>query len=212
MVPAISVVIASFGVREASWAGLRSCLEALAKQDGAESIEVVLCEMPELHGEVPEDIRDLVPGLRVIKCASTDLLARKTWGAQHARAPILAFLDADCLPQADWLRSLLETFQYYPEVAVVSGGATRWLSLWRRKAGTARQSAHNNVAFRREAYLDCPFPERVGISKAVRLQSAALRRARYLLWVEPKMNAVLDRRGGRASVGAQVEYSTAVTR
>ncbi len=209
--PVVSVIVAGFGVREASWDRLRSCLQAVAAQDIAEPVEVVLCEMPELHGEVPEDIQDTLPGLRILRCATGDPCVRKTLAAQNATAPIVAFLDADCMPQAGWLRSILDTFRYYPEVAVVSGQMAGEKIGWLRSLWPVPTTAGNNVAFRREAYLDCPFPEGSG-ANAVRLQSVALRRARYVLRMEPAMLLMRDRRGLPQAASVQVGYSTVATR
>ena len=196
MKPALSVVVADFGMRPASEGSLRGCLQALAAQDTSDFIEVMLCEMPEICRELTEKIRDIVPGLQIVPCPDKDRWARKTVGARKASAPILAFVDADYLPKPSWARSILDTFQYYPEVAVVSGRIAserpnwflRFLPDW-RKAGLCRRSAGNNIAFRREAYLDCPFPEGTG-ADAVRLQTEALRRAHYVLWTEPNMLAI----------------------
>jgi hypothetical protein len=63
------------------------------------------------------------------------------------------------------------------------------------------------VAFRREAYLDCPFP--IGSGKqGVALQSASMRRARYVLWEEPSMKVIVDRRGLKQAA-VQPHYSPA---
>jgi hypothetical protein len=175
-------------------------------------VEVVLVEAAGLSGQVSDDIRDIILNLKVVECASSDPWVRKSAGLQHAAAPIVAFMDADCMPQVGWLQAALETFEYYPEVAVVRGlGELNWLGrllAGSSEAGPVRSTAANNVAFRREAYLDCPFPEGSG-TKAVALQSAAMRRARYVLWVEPAMQVIRDRRGLKQALGTQVDYSTA---
>jgi len=208
--PAASIVVSGFGVREASWSRLRSCLEAVARQ--AIPVEVVLVGAAGLHGEVSEDIRDILPGLTLVPCDSADPCVRKTVGVQHATAPIVVFVDADCLPGSGWLQAVLDTFQYYPEVAAVRGadenGWLRWLLPKQGSAGEVRTTAASNVAFRREAYLDCPFPASSG-TKAVALQSAAMRRARYVLWAEPAMQVIRDRRGLKQTMGVQPDYSTA---
>jgi hypothetical protein len=134
----------------------------------------------------------------------------------------VALLDADCMPQAGWLSSVLETFRYYPEVAAVHGRMAGESGGWLRRflhgpdavhGGPARYTADNNVAFRREAYLEYPLPAGSG-SRAVKIQTAAMLRAHYVLWAEPAMQVLLDRRGVRASAGsaAAVESTVAVSR
>ncbi|MEO5922914.1 MAG: glycosyltransferase family 2 protein [Bryobacteraceae bacterium] len=217
MTPTVSIVISGFGSRGASWDRLRNCLRAVAAQDVAGQVEVVLLDMPELNRELPGDIRDLIPQLRQVSCASVDPWVRKSAGARSATAPILVFLDADCVPEDGWLSSMIETFRFYPEVAVVRGcveeDGLNWRRLVpeRRVAGPTAATAENNIAFRRDAYLDCPFLEGSGVD-AVRYQTAALRRAHYVLWAEPRMQASRERIPRKLPIGVRIRYSTAASR
>lgn len=222
MNPAISIVISSFGTRAATWDRVRDCLQAIAAQD-ISGVEVVLCKMPELPGEVPSDLQDIVPTLRVMGGSSPDAHARKTLGVRAAAAPIVALIDADCMPRRGWVQTVLETFAFYPEVAMVQGrmsgenggfaGSVRrfFAGPEPKVAGPAKYTATNNVAFRREAYLEYPLPEGSG-SDAVRIQTAAMLRAHYVLWQEPAMVALRDRRGLATAAGVAAEHSTAIAR
>ena len=219
MVPALSVVIGGFGSREATWDRVRDCLQAIAAQD-AGPVEVVLCRIPELPGEAPADLSDIVPNLKILGGMVADEHARKTLGVRAASAPVVALMDADCMPQAGWMANILETFSFYPEVAVVQGrmkGAKRsWLKSFfagpdPKTAGPAKFTATKNVAFRREAYLDYPLPEGSG-AEAVRIQTAAMLRAHYVLWEVPAMIALRDRRGLAKAAGVAVERPAAGAR
>ena len=169
-----------------------------------------------------QDRQDAVPeDLSMVRLALSDTRdpwARKTAGARIASAPIIAFLDADCVPESGWLRSVLEVFRFFPEVAVVRGPVEKegidWRKLVlpdRRVAGPTASTAENNVAFRRDAYLDYPFPEGMG-AEAVRLQTAALRRAHYVLWSEPAMHVVRAPGLKKPPVAVRIRYSTAASR
>jgi GT2 family glycosyltransferase len=205
----VSIVISSAGVREASWERLRSCLEAVAAQHVSQPIEVVLVEIAGV--KVSESIRDILPWLRVLPSPNPDHWARKTWGVRNASAPIVAFLDADSMPQAGWLQAMLDTFQYYPEVAAVRGqDVNNWLDRLvpgRRGAGPTGWTAETNIAFRREAYLDCPFPEGSGM-EAVQVQTDAMRRAGYVLWADSAMQVMRDRRGLKQALGLRVQLGS----
>ena len=218
MVPAISVVIGSFGSREATWDRVRDCLQAIATQDLADSLEVVLCRIPELPGEAPADLPEISSNLKILNVLTPDEHARKTLGVRSATAPVVALMDADCMPQPGWAASVLETFAFYPEVAVVLGrmaGEKRgWLGHFfagpdPKIAGPSKFTATNNVAYRREAYLDYPLPEGSG-AEAVRIQTAAMLRAHYVLWQEPAMVALRDRRGLAKAAGVAAERPAAV--
>jgi hypothetical protein len=217
MQPVASVLISSFGSQKASWEVLRNCLQAIAAQDVVGQVEVVLVEMAGLKGDVPDDIRDIVPLVQTVSCYSTDPWAGKTAGARHASAPIVVFLDADCAPGSGWLRSMLELLRFFPEVAAVRGPVEKQNSSWRRlliparrAAGPVWNTAENNIAFRREAYLDCPFPEGMGV-EAVSLQTAALHRAHYVLWAEPAMQVVRVRSRKPPMVSVRIRYSRAAS-
>lgn len=77
----------------------------------------------------------------------------------------------------------------------------------RASVGPTRSTATHNVAFRREAYLDYPFPAGSG-AKAVALQSAAMLHAHYVLWTHPGMRVQRDRRGVPQML-VRLRYSTA---
>jgi len=205
----VSIVISG----DAPWDSLRGCLEAVTAQEVAQPVEVLLVEMA--SSKVSEEMRDRLPGVTLLACPDSDRWAQKTWGARHASAPIVAFLEADCLPQEGWLRAILDTFQYYPEVSAVRGqDVHNWLHRLvpgRRGAGPTGWTAETNVAFRREAYLDCPFPDGSG-SEAVQLQTAAMRRAGYVLWGDSAMQVIRERRGLKQALGLRADYSTAAMR
>jgi hypothetical protein len=212
---AVSIVISGFGARNAPGELLRNCLKAVALQVSAGPVEVILVETAELNGQVLENTQDPFSMPRVVPCLTDDPWARKTEGARNATAPIVAFLDADCIPLAGWLGTMMETFQYYPEVAVVRGRDEEhgWFRRWipsRRGAGPVGSTAANNVAFRREAYLDCPFPEGAG-TEAVAFQSAALRRAHYVVWAQPAMQVIREPDGWERAAGTCVGYPTAAS-
>jgi hypothetical protein len=220
MRPDVSVVVSRFGIREATWDRVRNCLQALAAQGEEARLEVLLCSIPELPGRAPADLAEILPGLRVVETPNPDAHARKLLAARLAAAPILAFLDADCLPRAGWVAAIAETFRYYPEAAAVTGPVlgerAGWWSQLRafaagpepREPGPARRTAENNIAFRREAYLEYPLPEGSG-AQAVRIQTAALLRAHYVLWRNPELRVLRDRRGVAPATAVAVERPAA---
>jgi hypothetical protein len=221
LVAAVSIIVSAFGEREPSWDRLRNCFGALAQQDGIDRTEVLLCEMPALFGQAPGELCDLLPNPRIIRCDSIDANYRKTLAAREASGSVIAFLDADCLTQPGWLQRIIDTFQYYPEAAMVHGRIAgedhRWHGHVRRffcgpgsgEGLPAQFTAINNVAFRREVYCEYPFPAGSG-KQAVRIQTAALLRAHYVLWHEPAMLVLRDRRGVRRTTGLTSPRSEAV--
>lgn len=79
-------------------------------------------------------------------------------GWRHARAPIVAFIDDDCVPDAKWLEEVLEAMAGDPAVGVVQGttlppsGATYsdW-TIYREVTGPSPYFEACNVVYRKQA-------------------------------------------------------------
>lgn len=132
----------------------------------------------------------------------------KNAGVRRARAPIVAVIDADCVPMAGWLRAALEGFRAHPDAAAVSGRTVyrgrialeRILSLITRslptdgEAAATQRIAANNVAYAREVYLRHPLTLEAGTWSS-RLQNEAILRSGGRLYFEPRMEVVHDHAG-----------------
>ncbi len=90
---------------------LASCLAALRAQDlPYERFEVVVCDNGSSTRRVRrEDVKSAAP-LNVTLLVTDDAGSYRARNAclRHARGRVLAFTDADCTPQPDWLRRGLE--------------------------------------------------------------------------------------------------------
>ena len=108
---------------------LRLCIEALSAQtlDPSE-FEVILVNND------PEDTTDynpLPPNMRVITEAKPGSYAARNAGLREAKGDIIAFTDADCIPDADWLEQGLRAFSN-PAADLISGP----IEVFREKRGT----------------------------------------------------------------------------
>jgi glycosyltransferase involved in cell wall biosynthesis len=131
-----------------------------------------LDEVIVVHDGLPAVVRDrlhLAAGRRLtfvpIDPDNDDYYAAKDAGFAATRAQVVAFADADCWPDPDWLRALLEPFALDRDVAAVAGRTTYRADLAGAAAtavdfmyfasplaaGCTRNFYANNVAFRREA-------------------------------------------------------------
>jgi glycosyl transferase family 2 len=98
----------------------------------------------------------------------------KNEGGRRTTGEILVFVDSDCLPEANWLRQLIEPFDK-PEVSVVTGNsyidrdtfyaktfAAGWYFPPRQPDGplvTVATTFANTLAMRRHIFEKYPFPE-----------------------------------------------------
>jgi GT2 family glycosyltransferase len=161
--PAVSVVIPSFQ----SSSTIEACLDALVAQRLGETFEVIVVDSG--TDATASLVRDRYPAVRLLKAdRRLDPATARNWGAREARAPILAFLDSDCVPAAHWLerlRAALENGRYDAVGgAIRNGGATLTGASWAGyfcefreflPRGIAVQAANvtlGNAAYRREVF------------------------------------------------------------
>jgi hypothetical protein len=208
--PLVSVVLAADHdtVRHADLKDIRSCLQALARQEVDEPVEFLLVETSERARKLPADLIAELPGLRVLDVPHDGTYERKNAAVKAAQGEIVAILDADCVPVAGWLQSLINTMRTYPHYVAVSGrtmykGKTateRCLSVLSRgfldpgKEGPTGFISNNNSGFLRKIYERFPLPEKEG-PYAAQLQSAAILRDGELLYFQPAMTVIHDFEG-----------------
>lgn len=94
--PAIAVIIPHYN----DVARLARCLTALAPQL-APDVELVVVDNASTDSLDPA--RAALPGLRIVTESAKGAALARNRGVLETTAPILAFLDSDCLPAADWL-------------------------------------------------------------------------------------------------------------
>ena len=136
MAPEVSVVVAVHDAR----ATLPVLLEALARQDCEESFEVILSDDASTDGG-PALADGFAGRLALTVCHSPRRRgpgAARNAGAARARAPLLAFCDADDVPDRGWLRALCAATRVEPLVA----GAVHHLNVPGRRMEPAELTAH----------------------------------------------------------------------
>jgi hypothetical protein len=176
-------------------------------------LEVLVVEDDRLAGEAPPDLLDTCPGARLLGVSARESYALKNAGVAAARSSLVAILDADCVPQAGWVRAAIAAFDADPALDAISGrtdyggaGATeRILALLTRayvdpgRRGPTRYVSNNNAAWRRATFLAHPLPTGHG-PFAARMQSEAARRAGARFAFDPSMRVVHAFEGLRMEV------------
>lgn len=227
--PQISVVIVSdyAGGGEKSWKDLRSTLTALAQQDGEVNAEWLLCENQASAKSMPDDIRQILPDLKLVLSDARGSYELKNAGFRAATSTIVAMLDADCVPAGDWLKNAVAAMKVLPNVAIISGRtvypasglAERILSLLSRSyvdrgvSGPTRFISNNNSIWRRDVYLKNPLP--IGLGPfAGRIQSESIIRAGHQLWFDPSIRVVHDFEGWsmESDIRRNTGYGTVIAR
>jgi glycosyltransferase involved in cell wall biosynthesis len=113
--PSVSVVIP---VKDDA-ALLRRCLRALAHQSIAPD-EIIVVD----NGSSDDSVAVAEEaGARVLTERVKGIAAASATGYDAARGEIVARLDADCVPGADWVKGVVEAFADDPTVGAITGGA-----------------------------------------------------------------------------------------
>ena len=210
-----------------SWNDERECLQSLAALDLDQPVEYLLCEDSRFEGEVPEDLFAILPGMRTLFVQNADSYTLKNAGARAATTPLLALVDADCRPTANWLRVAVETLRKRPEVAGISGRtvypgtdrAERILALLSRayldpgRTGPTGFLSNNCAVVRREVFVKYPLPEKLGAFSS-RIQSEEMLRAGGVLWFDGRVRVVHEFEGWpmETDIRRHLGWSTVATR
>ena len=105
--PAASVVVPSYQ----SAATIRACLRSLAAQDLAAPYEVIVVDSSR-DGTAEIVANEFEDVMLVHRADQTEPAAARNLGLERARADVVAFLDADCVAPADWLRRLRQAVEH----------------------------------------------------------------------------------------------------
>jgi glycosyltransferase involved in cell wall biosynthesis len=130
--PSVSVVVPFFN----SERHLAACIESILGQDDEEPFEIIFIDNGSTDGSasIVRRYRELI----VLEESTPGAYAARNTGIRRARAPLIAFTDADCVVAHDWLRSLRDGMQD-PSIAILLGscryppGASvplRWLGVY----------------------------------------------------------------------------------
>lgn len=99
-VPEVSVIVPVYRDNE----GLARCLQALARQEmSPERFEVIVVNNDPAHPVQAAEGEGL--NLRVVEEEKPGSYAARNAGIRASSAPILAFTDADCVPDSTWLQA-----------------------------------------------------------------------------------------------------------
>jgi glycosyltransferase involved in cell wall biosynthesis len=98
---------------------LGACVEALLAQDGLGGpVEIILVD----NGSMDESAvaSPAHPNITVLREKTPGAYAARNTGIRRAQAPIIAFTDADCVVDRDWLRSVCDAMAD-PTVGILIG-------------------------------------------------------------------------------------------
>lgn len=99
---------------------LAGCVRALLDQDYPDGrFEVIVADNGSVRS--PADVLPADPRLSLIEELRPGSYAARNAALTEARGEILAFTDADCLPDRGWLRAASNFLRDHPDVAMIGG-------------------------------------------------------------------------------------------
>lgn len=114
--PKVSVIVPTYR----DWAGLENCLTGLSAQHCPQDRYEVLV-VNNAREEVAPAGMDWPGNARLLQEPRPGSYAARNRGIAEARGAVIAFLDADCLPDIGWLQAGVECLQANPVAALVAG-------------------------------------------------------------------------------------------
>jgi hypothetical protein len=205
-----SIVVETANLKTADPERLVAALDSIACQVPSPTLArgVVVLDSGEAPPALLERLRVRYPWISTRRIpAGTDYGDQKSMAASCVSGEVLVFADSDCLYEPQWLASILETFATRPEIVVVAGETavaitgpfTLAMALvfffprfsYETEVAPARGFYGNNVAFRRDVFLRCPFPSGLPIFRGQNVvYSRSLHAAGIAIWRQPRARSV----------------------
>lgn len=114
--PSVSVIVPHLNEPD----NLRLCLRSLdAQRAHGTSFEIIVVDNG--SAEMPSFAESLVQGVRLLRETTPGPGPARNLGAALATAPILAFVDADCVVAPSWLAAIVRCFDGHPEIDFAGG-------------------------------------------------------------------------------------------
>ena len=116
------VVVSDFEAGEKTWVDEIAMARALAQQDFGFNFKVIIVENEDNRLSTPPiALKEALPLIEILYFGESRSAALKDYGVEKTTTPWVAVLEADALPDQDWLRSLVELANAHPEADIISG-------------------------------------------------------------------------------------------
>lgn len=98
---------------------LKRCITSLLAQEDAPNFEIIVVDNG--SNVVPHEVCEMDPRVRLLEQPLPGPGPARNLGASSAKAPVLAFIDADCMAHPHWLGRIADWFAAHPDHAVIGG-------------------------------------------------------------------------------------------
>lgn len=200
----VSVIIVSdYEAGEKTWEDERRSIAAFLAPGEMQPSRIVVMEYDApgaLPPVVPSDIAARSPLVEVHFAPFQHSAPLKDAALPYATTPLVAVVEADCLPEPGWLEALVSAFNRQPDLEIVSGrtsygpgGPLRRVAelldrglMERTRNGNAIHVSVNGALYRRKMLEQYPFPPEPNPFIAAELRLRHMHEDGIRLGVEPK--------------------------
>jgi len=212
-VPTVSVIIPSYR----SWPLIEQTLTALQRQTYRDAVEIIVVDSSDDGSH--EQIAAAFPDVRLIHLTEqTNPGGARNRGIEAATAPLIAFVDADAVPEDRWLEKIVAAHEAHPDFAGIGGSISNanasmvvarvahllefsgYTPSWPARA--ARVIPTCNLSFKRGALEGVRFLESTWGNEDVELVER-LRSEGALIWFDPTIQVAHFSKSNRADLLAQ---------
>lgn len=141
----VSVIIPTYK----SWDLLEKCLEAISVQTFSGSFEVLVVNN-DSDNTIPQHLKKYDNVIFLHESKPGSYVARNT-AIRFSRGEILAFTDADCIPQPTWLENGVSLLENTPDVGIIAGNVQLFYK--NEKKLTPAEMYDKYTAFRIKEYV-----------------------------------------------------------
>lgn len=141
----VSVIIPTYK----SWDLLAKCLEAISVQTYSEPFEVLVVNN-DSDNTIPQHLKKYDNVIFLHESKPGSYVARNT-AIRFSKGEILAFTDADCIPQPNWLENGVSLLENTPDVGIIAGNVKLFYK--NDKKLTPAEMYEKYTAFRIKEYV-----------------------------------------------------------
>jgi len=197
MRPVISVILVSYNDKDK----LTACLASLRRQTfPSGETEVIVVDDGSTDGTA-EAVAEAFPEVRLVRKVNSGPDNSRLHGIDAASGDLVAFTDADCIADPDWLRNITDRLAQHG-TSVVGGQILHRGGFWRRMIGISdfggfqtpdRKEVHNiptcNMGIRHTVFAEVTFDPRLAIGGDAVFCNQLRRRGHRLLY-DPAIRVV----------------------
>lgn len=193
------VVVSDFEPGPKTWNDEILMAGALALQGVEFDFELIIVESSVHCGtSPPRELLETFPGARIVFCDSEKSAALKDYGVSLCDTEWVAVVEADSLPERDWLQRLAQAAAEHPGYDVFSGRTHYGTdSSWKRalnlldrsfddkgSSGPTTIISNNGALYRTETIRKFPYPDAATPFLSSRLRNGAISQAGHKAYFE----------------------------